>query len=142
MKASYDDIIDLPHPTSAKHPRMPISDRAAQFAPFSALTGYDAALVETARLTQRRVELTEEELLELDRRQQILLEHMDERPEVAVTWFLPDERKEGGRYITTVGCLKRIDAVQRVMLLVNGEVIPLDDIVNLASTIFSQVMGL
>lgn len=136
MMPSYDDIIYFPHPTSMKHPRMPLSARAAQFAPFAALTGYSAALVETARLTEQRIELTEEELSELDRRQQILLERIDDRPEVTVTWFQPDERKEGGRYITSVGHLKRIDPVQRTMLLLDGTAIPLDDIIHLKSTVF------
>lgn len=131
MKESYDDIIGLPHHTSAKHPRMSILDRAAQFAPFSALSGYGAALAETARLTERRINLTEEELLELDYKQQILMANIDKQPEITVTWFCPDERKEGGEYITTTGKLKRIDKVRRVVVLVDGTEISMDDIYSL-----------
>ena len=97
MSGKYDDIINLPHPTSAKHPRMPISERAAIFSPFAALTGHAAAIQETARLTEQKMELDEDTKAELDRRQAILLEHIAEQPEVTVTWFQPDERKDGGR---------------------------------------------
>lgn len=131
MKESYDDIIGLPHHTSAKHTRMSILDRAAQFAPFSALSGYGAALAETARLTERRINLTEEELLELDYKQQILMANIDKQPEITVTWFCPDERKEGGEYITTTGSLRRIDEVRRVVVLVDGTEISMDDIYSL-----------
>ena len=85
MSGPYDDIIHLPHPTSPKHPRMSTHDRAAQFAPFAALSGHSAALVETARLTGRRVELDEDAKAELDLKQQILTEYISERPWVAVT---------------------------------------------------------
>ena len=84
------NIINLPHPTSAKHPRMPLSDRAAQFAPFAALSGHSAALVETARLTDQRMELDEDARAALDSKQQLLLERIKERPEITVTWFQPD----------------------------------------------------
>lgn len=139
MKESYDDIIGLPHHTSAKHPRMSILDRAAQFAPFSALSGYGAALAETARLTERLINLTEEELLELDYKQQILMANIDKQPEITVTWFCPDERKEGGEYITTTGSLKRIDEVRRVVVLVDGTEISMDDIYSL---MFSKTLSL
>ena len=128
MSGPYDDIINLPHHVSRTRPQMPRADRAAQFAPFSALVGYGAALMETARLTDRRIELEEDDRAALDRKQQELLERIGERPEVAVTWFVPDARKEGGQYITTVGRLKRIDEVRRVMVLVDRTEIPLDDV--------------
>lgn len=139
MKESYDDIIGLLHHTSAKHPRMSILDRAAQFAPFSALSGYGAALAETARLTEQRINLTEEELLELDHKQQILMANIDKQPEITVTWFCPDERKEGGEYITTTGSLRRIDEVRRVVVLVDGTEISMDDIYSL---MFSKTLSL
>ena len=110
MSQSYEDIINLPHPISVRHPRMPRISRAAQFLPFAALTGHEAAIIETARLTE-----------------QILLGHVTEQPEIAVTWFQSDVRKEGGQYITTVGRLKRIDEAQRMLWLTNGEQISLDD---------------
>ena len=97
MTGPYDDIISLPHPTSAKHPRMPLSDRAAQFAPFAALSGHSAALVETARLTDQRMELDEDARAALDSKQQLLLERIKERPEITVTWFQPDAKKERRR---------------------------------------------
>ena len=139
MKESYDDIIGLPHHTSAKHPRMSILDRAAQFAPFSALSGYGVALAETARLTEQRINLTEEELLELDHKQQILMANIDKQPEITVTWFCPDERKEGGEDITTTGSLRRIDEVRRVVVLVDGTEISMDDIYSL---MFSKTLSL
>lgn len=128
MSGPYDDIINLPHHVSEKRPHMPYVDRAAQFAPFAALSGHGAALVETARLTDQRIELEEDDRATLDRKHQALLERIGERPEVAVTWFVPDERKEGGQYITTVGQLRRVDEVRRVMVLVDRTEIPLDDI--------------
>ena len=93
----YGDIIHLPHPVSEKHPRMPMQDRAAQFSPFAALTGYEEAIYETGRLTEEKTELGEEEKAILDRKQQLLLEKLDERPTLTVTYFVPDEKKSGGR---------------------------------------------
>ena len=135
MSGPYDDIINLPHHVSRPRPQMPQADRAAQFAPFSALVGYGAALVETARLTDRRIELEEDDWAALDRKQQELLERIGERPEVAITWFVPDARKDGGQYITTVGRLKRIDEVRRVMVLVDRTEIPLNDIFDIEAEI-------
>lgn len=131
MSQSYEDIINLPHPTSARHPRMPRMSRAAQFSPFAALTGHEAAIMETARLTDQKAELTEDRKAELDRTQKILLEHMTQQPEITVTWFQPDERKEGGQYITTVGQLRRIDETQRILWLTSGDQISLDDVIEI-----------
>ena len=99
----YDDIINLPHHVSATRPRMSMIDRAAQFSPFAALTGYDAAIKETGRLTDRRIELTEDSRAAMDRKQQLLVENLADHPEVSVTYFVPDERKAGGAYITVTG---------------------------------------
>mgnify|MGYP000861178074 CR=1 FL=1 len=131
MSQSYEDIIDLPHPTSVRHPRMPRISRAAQFSPFAALTGHEAAITETARLTEQKMELTEEAKAELDRKQKLLLEHMAEQPEVTVTWFQPDGRKEGGKYITAAVLLKKIDTVERILYLTNGDRISLDDVIEI-----------
>lgn len=136
MSGPYDDIIHLPHPTSKNRPRMSIHDRAAQFSPFAALSGHAAAIAETARLTDRKLELNEDTRAELDRRQAILLEHISERPEVTVTWFRPDERKSGGAYITTTGRLKKIDEIERVLVLTDGARIPLEDVAGLESDSF------
>ena len=115
---------------------MPISNRAAIFSPFAALSGHAAAIAETARLTDRRVELSEEERGELDRRQAVLLEHISEQPEITVTWFQPDERKAGGAYLTATGRLKKLDEIQRVLVLVDGTKILLDDVASLESECF------
>ena len=123
MSGPYDDIISLPHPTSSRHPRMPISDRAAQFSPFAALAGHSAALAETARLTDRQI----------DQKQRSLLEHIKECPEITVTWFRPDEKKDGGQYITTTGRLRRIDEFNQVLILVDDIKIPLTHVVDLDS---------
>lgn len=133
MTGPYDDIIDLPHPTSTKHPRMPASDRAAQFSPFAALTGHEAAIRETARLTDRRVELDEDEKAELDVRLRVLADHLPERPEVRITYFQADRRKEGGSYETAVGAVKKLDEVERAVVMTDGRRIPIDDIYEIES---------
>ena len=140
MSGPYDDIIRLPHPTSSRHPRMPISDRAAIFSPFAALTGHAAAIQETARLTDQRIELDEDTKAELDRRQAILLEHIGEQPEVTITWFCPDEKKSGGAYVVTVGRLKRVDDTAGTLRLADGMTIALDEIVDLQSDLFQGLL--
>ena len=136
MSRKYDDILHLPHPTSAKHPRMPISERAAMFSPFAALSGHAGAIAETTRLTDQKMELDEDTRAELNRRQAVLLEHIAEQPEVTVTWFQPDERKDGGAYVTTTGRLKKIDPVKRMLFLLDGPKIPLDDVAGIGSDYF------
>ena len=136
MTGPYDDIIHLPHPTSSKHPRMPIADRAAIFSPFAALAGHSAAIAETARLTNQKAELDEDARAELDRRQAVLLEQIGQQPEVTVTWFQPDERKDGGAYVTTTGWLKKIDEIERGLVLTDGTRIPLEDVAGLESNCF------
>ena len=140
MSGKYDDIIHLPHPTSKKYPRMSVRDRAAIFSPFSALSGHGAAIAETARLTDQRMELNEDAKVELDRRQAGLLEHIGEQPEVTVTWFRPDDRKEGGIYVTTVGRAKKIDEFKRILSMVSGQKIVLDDIVQIESQLFYDLL--
>ena len=139
MSGKYNDILHLPHPTSAKHPRMPISDRAAIFSPFAALTGHGNAIRETARLTDQRIELDEDTRAELDLKQQILADKIDERPEVSVVWFRPDEKKDGGKYVTTTGQLKKVDDIERTLRLVDGTTIPLDDVLELRSDCFHGI---
>ena len=139
MTGPYDDIINLPHPTSAKHPRMPLYDRAAQFSPFAALTGHGDAIQETARLTETRIELDEDTKAVLDLKQQILADKIDEWPEVSVVWFRPDEKKDGGQYITTTGYLKKIDNIERVLRLADGTTIPLDNVLELRSDCFHGI---
>ena len=132
----YGDIIHLPHPVSEKHPRMPMQDRAAQFSPFAALTGYEEAIYETGRLTEERAELDEEEKAILDRKQRLLLEKLDEFPALTFTYFVPDEKKSGGRYITKTGNLKKLHLLEKWMLLTDGTKIPLEDVKNIESPLF------
>ena len=139
MSGKYDDMLHLPHPTSARHPRMPIAERAAIFSPFAALTGHAGAIAETARLTDQKMELDEDTKAELDRRQAVLLEHIAEQPEITVTWFRPDERKDGGAYFTTTGRLKKINEMNRVLILLDGTSIPLKDVADLESNCFQNL---
>ena len=132
----YDDIINLPHPTSQKRPRMSVQDRAAQFSPFAALTGYDAAIRETARLTEERIELNEYEQAVLDQRITLLQEHLKDLPEVTITYFQPDERKEGGKYRSLTGAVKKIDPYERQLVLADKSKIPIESILNLESELF------
>lgn len=131
MTGPYDDILHLPHPTSKRHPRMPIADRAAQFSPFAALTGHGAAIEETARVTDRRIELDEDAKEQLDQTLQLLLERIDEQPEITVTWFSPDKKKAGGQYHTATGKLKRIDTQESRLILTDGTQIPLEDLLRI-----------
>jgi len=112
---------------------MSIIDRAAQFSPFAALTGYDAVVKESARLTDRKIELSEDEKAVLDERLRLLTDALPQQPEAAFTYFLPDARKEGGAYVTVTGRLKRVDELRRVLLLADGAEIPIDDILDIQS---------
>ncbi len=132
----YDDIIHLPHHTSLKHPRMSLGDRAAQFSPFSALTGHDAAVRETERLTTQRIELDETALCALDARLQLLQEHLSQQPTVEMTYFQPDERKSGGEYRTISGIVKKIDLYERCLILIDGTKIPIDELFAIEGELF------
>lgn len=125
---AYDDIIDLPHHVSTTRPRMSRLGRAAQFAPFAALTGYGAAIKEKARLTDERSELGEYELMELNAGIHMLMERIDEYPQVEITYFKPDEHKDGGAYLTVKSRAKRLNEYDRFILLEDGTEIPFDDI--------------
>ena len=140
MSGPYGDIINLPHPTSERHPRMPIRDRFAIFSPVADLSGHGAAIAETARLTEQRIELDEDTQVELDRRQAVRLEHMDEQPEITITWFQPDERKDGGAYLTATGRLKKFRELERILVLADGTEIPMEDVVALESDIFQTLI--
>lgn len=128
MSDTYDDILYLPHPTSKVHPRMSRQDRAAQFSPFAALTGYEDTVKETARLTEERPILTEDEMAELDARLRLAMEL---NTEVIVTWFRPDDKKSGGSYITAAGRIKKADELQRILTMEGGTQIPIDMITNI-----------
>ena len=135
----YEDIINLPHHVSPTRPQMPMSDRAAQFAPFAALTGYDAAIIETGRLTDERIELDEEALTALDMKYQLLMDALDDKPEVTITYFQPDERKAGGKYITATGALKKVDDFERRITMQDGTKIPMDDVISIDGELFSSL---
>ena len=139
MKDQYDDIINLPHHVSKTRPQMSMLDRAAQFSPFAALTGYDAAIKETGRLTDEKVNLSEEEKEALDRKQQILLEKLADHPALTVIFFVPDEKKSGGAYVTKRGKKKKIDEFERLMQLADGTKIPLDDVAEIESELFRDM---
>lgn len=128
---SYDDIINLPHHVSKKHPQMSALDRAAQFSPFAALTGHDSAIKETARLTDMKLELDEYKKEELDDRLQMLRAQTALRPEVEITYFVPDTQKTGGSYLSVRGTIKKFDDIEHKILMENGEVIPISDIYEL-----------
>lgn len=130
MTHRYDDIIHLPHHISQKHPPMPRADRAAQFSPFAALTGLDAALQETARLTDQRIILDEYEQAALDETLQALRDALarGERPNVEVCYFVPDDRKAGGAYRTVTGQARRMAEFERLLFLQDGTQIPMDEI--------------
>lgn len=139
MNSKYGSIINLPHHTSKKHPRMPLSDRAAQFLPFAALTGYDAAISETARYTDVRPELDEPELALLDRRFQLLSEHLSEEPLVVLTCFVPDARKSGGAFATIRGVIDEIDESGRIIIMRDGTKVSMDDVLELDSELFGHL---
>lgn len=123
----YEDILYRERP-KGKHQPMPIADRAAQFAPFAALTGYDEAVAETARLTDSRIELCEDRTADINAKLCMLRDRLCERPEAEVTYFVPDGRKSGGSYVTHTGNVKRIDEYERRLIFTDGADIPIDDI--------------
>ena len=137
--SKYDSIMNLPHHVSKTRPQMPMSDRAAQFAPFAALTGYDAAIKETGRLTDERIELDEEALTALDMKYQLLMDALDEAPKVTITYFQPDERKAGGKYITATSAVKKVDDFERRITMRDGTRIPMDDVLSIDGEIFSSL---
>ena len=139
MNNRYDEIINLHHHVSKTRPQMPMSDRAAQFAPFAALTGYDSVIKETGRLTGERIELDEEALNYLNMRYQLLVDALDEEPEVEITYFKPDERKSGGEYVTVTGTVKKVDDFERLITMQNGTKIPMDDVLAVDWDFFSNL---
>ena len=130
----YDDIIGLPHHVSSTRPHMPMLDRAAQFQPFRALTGYEDAVQETARYTDEKVELTENEKALLDMELQRLSDDIANRPQVTLTCVRPDKKKSGGAYVTTTGRLKKIDDIEGALILASGERIVIEDILDIQVT--------
>lgn len=129
---SYDDIINIPRWNPKSHPRMSEDDRAAQFAPFAALTGYDAMVNETARSTDIRSDLDEEQMLALNEVLSMIVERIGEHPKISVTWFRKDARKQGGAYVKTEGKVRDVDLTGRLIVLKDGSSISMDDIAAIA----------
>ena len=127
----YDDIINLPHPVSRKHPRMPLTDRAAQFSPFAALTGHEAAVEETARLTDEKISLSDDFIAQLNEKLNIISENIGTGQMTAITYFVPDEKKAGGAYITHSGTVKRIDEYEHAVVMTDKATIPIEHIIKI-----------
>lgn len=134
----YDDIINLPHHEPKKHPRMSKDARAAQFAPFAALTGYDDVIKETARLTSEKIEINEELKAILDAKLQIIHDKVSNKPEITFTYFVPDIRKDGGSYVTVMGKVIRIDEFNQKVILENRTEIPISEIVEITGEILIE----
>ena len=128
---SYEDIINMPHHQSTVRPHMSLNDRAAQFSPFAALTGHEEAIQETARLTDRRHEMDEESTRLLNERYHELLERFAEQPWISLTYFVPDDRKEGGKYVTVQSTVKKIKEYERQLVLADERIISMSDIVSM-----------
>lgn len=139
MIGRYDDIIHLPHHVSSTRPQMSMMDRAAQFSPFKALTGYDANIKETGRYTSERIELAEDAIYFLTVKMGILVDQLPKGPVIRITYFEPDEKKSGGSYRTVSGKVKKVDSFDRALILQNGEKIPMDDILDLEGDIFGSL---
>ena len=135
---NYDDIINLKRQIS-KHPKMSLYQRSAQFAPFAALTGYEGQVKETARLTDRRIELDEEMKLILDLKIQVIKEMLSDNPEVEITYFIPDTRKDGGKYVTIINNVKKIDSYNEHIIMQNNLKIEIKEIININSNIFKNI---
>ena len=127
----YDDIINLPHHVSPTRQRMSMHDRAAQFAPFAALVGYDDAVAETVRLTASRPELDEQEQRAINERLAYIADHIHEQPEVRIKYFVPDEHKSGGAIVVTSGKVKKISATDGTIVMAGGCIIPIADVIDI-----------
>lgn len=134
----YDDIIGLSHHVSPTRSRMSIIDRAAQFSPFAALTGHNEAVRETERLTDERIELDENKKTILNEKLQIIMEKQKEQPEITFTFFMPDSRKNGGKYVDITGVVKKIDEIERCVRLMDGTRIFIDDLFEISGNIFAD----
>lgn len=134
MSGPYDDIINLPHPVSQRHPQMSMHDRAAQFSPFAALTGHGAAIAETERETDAWADLGEDERENLNRQLCLLRDHLEEQPQMAITYFEPDSRKAGGAYVTIRGIVRKMDMTERYIQMMDRRQILMDNIRNIIFT--------
>ena len=132
---NYSDIINLSRPVS-KRPRMSLEQRSAQFAPFAALTGYEGQVKETARLTNKKIEINEELKEILNQKIQLIQKKIKEQPQIEITYFIPDSKKEGGKYETVTNSVKKIDTYKGEIILIDGTTIAIDEIIDISSEIY------
>lgn len=132
---NYSDIINLSRPVS-KRPRMSLEQRSAQFAPFAALTGYEGQVKETARLTNKKIEINEELKEILNKKIQLIQKKIKEQPQIEITYFIPDSKKDGGKYETVTNSVKKIDTYKGEIILIDGTTIAIDEIININSEIY------
>jgi len=135
---NYQDIINLPHHVSKKRQQMPISDRAAQFAPFAALTGYEENIKEATRLTDARIEIDEEKKLILNDKLQIILNNIKNEPTITFTYFIYDNKKSGGKYIDITNKVKKINITDGYITLIDKTKIPIEEIIDINGDIFKD----
>ncbi len=135
-KFPYEDIVNLPPHISKKHPQPTMMDRAARFAPFAAITGYEEMVLEEARITEERIDLDEGTLSILNEKLNMIQEFIDEEPEIKITYFEPDKKKSGGAYIDITGTVKRIDEYECLVIMTDGKKIRIEDIYSLESDLF------
>ena len=136
MTDQYDDIIHLPHHISSTRPRMSGIDRAAQFSPFAALTGYDASIKESARLTDARIELDDSQKEEIGEKLRLVTGQPD--AEIKITYFLPDTKKSGGKYVLAAGAVKKVDEYERMIIMGDGKQIPIDEVIDVDCDVFGE----
>ena len=136
----YDDIINMPHHVSKKRPQMSPLDRAALFSPFAALTGHEDAITEASRTTEKRIDLDENSIEILNEKMKILKEKLAEKPVISFTYFKPDEKKDGGAYLTVTGIVKKIDEYKHILFLEEGQSILFRDLVSIDGNIFDEII--
>ena len=139
MSGKYDDIINLPHHVSETHPQMSMRNRAAQFSPFAALSGHSDAIHETARYTDDFQGVDESNVEALNQKIAMILDKINEHPQITVTYFKPDEKKEGGSYTLKTGNIKRVDDYEHVLQFTDNEKIPIQSIFNIDGKMFSII---
>ena len=135
-KFPYEDIVNLPPHISKRHPQPSMMDRAARFAPFAAITGYEEMVLEEARVTEERIDLDEGALALLNEKLNMIQEFLDEEPEVTITYFEPDKKKSGGAYVSATGTVKRIDEYEHIVLMNDGKKIYIESIYAIESDLF------
>lgn len=138
-KFPYEDIVNLPPYISKKRPQPTMKDRAARFAPFAAITGYEEMVLEEARVTEERIELDEGAISMLNEKLSMIQEFLDEKPEIRITYFEPDKRKSGGAYVSIIGTVKRIDEYEHIVVMTDGKKIRINEIFSLESQLFDSL---